>query len=303
MAENSRWSRFWDESVARSGHTGYGEAILHRYDQPVRLATVRRIIRKLFPDGLRDRAVLDIGCGTGDFMALSLGQGAVTVDGVDVSPQVLAKATSRFTADARVRLRQGTVIEQVCEQGRYDLITSITVLQHHVEDAELIQALGALRDALKPDGRIIVLELAPPHEVENRQYNRGVQYLVERPPQAWHAAFSASGLRIISEPVMPQLGIACLRAITWMIGLVRKSKTATTADQNQGVVTEGNLTEQQEQPLSLKRRTLQTGFQWARRFTLWVCYPLDHWLRLPLPPPRFRTYRIFVLAKADVKSP
>lgn len=162
MVENSRWSRFWDESVARSGHTEYAGAILHRYDQPVRLATVQRIIRKLLPDGLRGGAVLDIGCGTGDFMALSLGQGAVTVDGVDVSPQVLAKATSRFTADARVRLRQGTVVEQVCEQGRYNLITSITVLQHHVEDEELIQVLGALRDALKPDGRIIVLELSPP---------------------------------------------------------------------------------------------------------------------------------------------
>ena len=88
-----------------------------------------------------------------------------------------------------------------------------------------------------------------------------------------------------------------------MIGRVRSSKAATTEDQTEGVVTEGNLTEQQEQPLSLKRRTLRAGFQWARRFTLWVlCYPLDHWLRLPLPPPSYRTYRIFVLAKADVKN-
>ena len=88
-----------------------------------------------------------------------------------------------------------------------------------------------------------------------------------------------------------------------MVGLVRKPKTVTTAEENQGLVIEGNLTEQQEQPLSLKRRTLRAGFQWVRRFTLWVCYPLDHWLRLPLPPPRFRSYRIFVLAKDDVKSP
>jgi hypothetical protein len=39
MAENSRWSQFWDESVARSGHTGYGDVLLHRYDQPVRFVS------------------------------------------------------------------------------------------------------------------------------------------------------------------------------------------------------------------------------------------------------------------------
>ncbi|MDC0308925.1 class I SAM-dependent methyltransferase [bacterium] len=162
MTENSTCSSFWDESVVRSGHTGYSDKLLHRYDQPVRLATVRRTLSKLFPKGLRDHAVLDIGCGTGDFMSLSLSQGSASVNGVDVSPKVLAKAASRFKGDSRVRLRQGTVIEGVTEQGRYDLITSITVLQHHVEDAELIHTLGVLRGALKPDGRMIVLELAPP---------------------------------------------------------------------------------------------------------------------------------------------
>jgi 2-polyprenyl-3-methyl-5-hydroxy-6-metoxy-1,4-benzoquinol methylase len=48
------------------------------------------------------------------------------------------------------------------KRERYDLITSITVLQHHVEVEELIAAFVALRSALKHGGRIIVLELAPP---------------------------------------------------------------------------------------------------------------------------------------------
>jgi hypothetical protein len=41
------------------------------------------------------------------------------------------------------------------------------------------------------------------------------------------------------------------------------------------------------------------GLALARRFTLGLCYPLDHWLRLSLPSPQFRTYRIFVLEKQN----
>jgi len=154
--------RFWDETVVQAGHTGYQDVLLHHYDQPLRLATVQRIFRKLFPQGLHERTVLDIGCGTGDFIALALRHGAASVDGVDISSQVIAKARARFKADASVRLRQGCIIEQVTEQNRYDLITSITVLQHHVEEDELIRVLGILRSALKPNGLMIVLELAPP---------------------------------------------------------------------------------------------------------------------------------------------
>jgi SAM-dependent methyltransferase len=242
---------------------------------------------------------LDIGCGTGDFVALSLGLGASKVDGVDVSSQVISKAVSRFATDDRVRLRQGTVIEQVTEQGRYDLITSITVLQHHVEEAELIQALGVLRDALKPEGRMIVLELAPPHKQEVRQYSRDLLYLVERSPQAWRAAFAAAGLRVVSEPVMPQFGIACLRGVNSVLGLVHKPSTNTIKGKHPIESTADTAAQPLEQPLSLKRRILRAGLQLVRRLTLLACKPIDHWLRLPLPPAKYRTYRVFVLSRVD----
>jgi len=296
MTMNSKWSRLWDERVHQFGHTGYGDALFHHYDQPVRLAMVQRIICKLFPEGLGDRVVLDIGCGTGDFIALSLNQGAASVDGVDVSPQALAKAAARFKNDARARLLQGTLIERVTEQSRYDLITSITVLQHHVEEAELNIALGALRDALNPGGHIIVLELAPPLKEEKRQYNQDIPYLVERPPDSWYAAFSAAGLKVVSEPVMPQLGIACLRGMNHFISLVYKPKIDS-APKKEVVKSKKETVSAPVHSLSLKLRMLRASFKWARRIMLWVCYPLDHWLKLPLPMERFRIYRVFVLEK------
>ena len=281
--------------MARSGHTGYAEALLHHYDQPVRLRTVRGVVRRHFPAGLTGCDVLDIGCGTGDFIQLSLGEGARHVVGVDVSPQVLAKAAARFQGNPRVVLGQGTVLEQVSSgQDQYDLITSVTVLQHHVEDTQLIAALTTLRTALKPIGKIIVLELAPPHEVEDQQYSCGVLYLVERPPKAWRSAFTAAGLRVVDEPVMPQFGIACLRGLSRLVGLIYNPRqTGDDAGEGNPATPEPAMV----QPLSLKRRVLRAGLALARRFILLLCYPLDHWLRFPLPPIRFRTYRIFVLEK------
>ncbi len=298
----SRLARFWDQSVAQTGHTGYDEALLYRYDQPVRLTTVEHIIGKFFPSGLQGKTVLDIGCGTGDFIALSASLGAELIDGIDISPHVLRKAAARFAGIQRIALQCGTVIERVTEQERYDLITSITVLQHHVEDDELVAALMALRSALKPGGRVIVLELAPPHrEGVQRQYNRGMCYLVERPPKAWYAAFEAAGLKVVNEPVMPQFGITCLRWTNRLVGLLLSQRQPSANTPTQEAVSEVPINLQPAAPppqaLGRFRRLRRKAFEWLRVITLFSCYPLDQIFGLPLPPARFRTYRIFVLAK------
>jgi 2-polyprenyl-3-methyl-5-hydroxy-6-metoxy-1,4-benzoquinol methylase len=290
-------SQFWDQSVARSGHTGYVDDRLFSYDQPVRLATVRSVIQRLHPAGLANRAVLDIGCGTGDFVALAADLGAAAVDGIDISPEVLAIAAERFLGDERVSLHCGTVVEKTTQRDGYDLITSITVLQHHVDDEELAAALVALRNAMKPTGRMIVLELAPPRLGVERHYSDGVPYLVERPPKTWYATFGSAGLRVISEPVMPQFGIASLRGINWLVGsllgLWQSGADATGPDVDPSAPSASGPSPR----MSLSRRLRRRALEWVRTSVLLFCYPLDHWFRLPLPAPRFRTYRVFVLGK------
>ena len=197
---STSFSEFWNATADTSGHTGYVDKSVYRYDQPVRLKTMRRLIGQLFPGGLAGKTVLDIGCGTGDFVALSIELGAAAVDGVDVSSHVLAKAAARFSNEPRVVLECGPVYERVRREQRYDLITSVTVLQHHVDEQELVDVLKVLHGALKPGGRMVVLELAPPGHGIDQQYSRGMLYVVERSPAVWRSAFSAAGFTVLAEP-------------------------------------------------------------------------------------------------------
>lgn len=201
-------SIIWDRACEAKGHTGYGDPLLHHYDQPIRLASVGRALDRLFPHGLEGKAALEIGCGTGDFIALLRTRNA-TVTGIDISPEVINGTQMRFAGDRRVKTLCGAILDVPLPRTHFDVITSVTVLQHVVNDAEFVQSMRAFAAALRPDGRMIFLELAPPHtrpvEISDE---RGFVYLLERPPSHWEAAFEQAGLRIVATPVFPQFGIA-----------------------------------------------------------------------------------------------
>jgi 2-polyprenyl-3-methyl-5-hydroxy-6-metoxy-1,4-benzoquinol methylase len=57
---------FWDDRVAKHGHTGWGSPMVYCYDQPLRLKVVDQIIGEI----TKFEQVLDYRCGVGDFSAL-----------------------------------------------------------------------------------------------------------------------------------------------------------------------------------------------------------------------------------------
>src|SRR4051812_2704772 len=119
---------FWDEACAAKGHTGYADHLLHDYDQPIRLALVGRALDRLFPGGMQGRSTLDIGCGSGDFIAVLRAREA-HVTGADISAAVIRNTAKRFGGDTQVDLRVGTILELDLPQEAFDVVTSITVLQ------------------------------------------------------------------------------------------------------------------------------------------------------------------------------
>src|SRR6185312_2828315 len=58
--------------------------------------------QRLLPASLRDRRVLDLGCGLGYFAREARGRGAREVVAVDISEQMLAEAR-RLTGDPAIR--------------------------------------------------------------------------------------------------------------------------------------------------------------------------------------------------------
>jgi SAM-dependent methyltransferase len=115
------------------------------------------------PEGTR---VLDIGCGVGRWSRLLASRGA-DVTGVDISPTMIEEARRRAQSEGvagrcRFHVRDISVLDV---PGKFDLVLGVTVLQHILDPIALRAAIEALRACVAPEGRIVLLEVAPAEHV------------------------------------------------------------------------------------------------------------------------------------------
>jgi ubiquinone/menaquinone biosynthesis C-methylase UbiE len=97
---------------------------------------------------------LDLGCGTGRFARL-LAQRAERVLGLDLSPQMIRVAGERSMGYQNITFEAADATTWVFGRERFDCIASIATLHH----LPLAQTLTKLRDALQPNGTLLVLDL------------------------------------------------------------------------------------------------------------------------------------------------
>jgi len=79
----------------------------------------QRAMLALLPPALHGQRVLDAGCGSGRYLLQALARGADHATGVDLSPQMLARAAQELETAERVGAPFVTV---VLEDGSYSLI-------------------------------------------------------------------------------------------------------------------------------------------------------------------------------------
>ncbi len=93
-------------------------------------------------------SLLDVGCGSGDFIAQL--QGAfpeARFEGIDRSPEMVRRARERGV-DARC-------IDLCDVTGRYDVITCVFDMLNYLEAQELGHFLSCLRERLNPGGELL----------------------------------------------------------------------------------------------------------------------------------------------------
>jgi ubiquinone/menaquinone biosynthesis C-methylase UbiE len=122
---------------------------------------------------LRGGSLLDVGCGTGGFIAWALQEGRFErAVGVDISAEAVELARRRAPG---VELRVATIWDLPFDAGSFDIVTLNDVLQH-VSEVRVAESLAEVRRVLSEDGALLVrtgaMLRAPHGGAEWRAYDR-----------------------------------------------------------------------------------------------------------------------------------
>jgi SAM-dependent methyltransferase len=135
--------------------TGYGEWV-PTYEQTVEdamdIALLDALTSPVWPS-VREAA--DLGCGTGRTGAWLRQRGVPAIDGVDLTPQMLAVARSKGIYR---RLVEATVSATGLETEAYDLVTICLVDEHLPELRPLYDEAGRLA---RPGGLLVLVGFHP----------------------------------------------------------------------------------------------------------------------------------------------
>lgn len=143
---------YWNERARKNGHTGWNDLVIYYYDQKVRLNTIDYILKKTMLN--RGGLSLDYGCGSGDFSEV-LSKYFSEVMATDISEIVLSSA-KKNNKNSNVIF---VALDDKIFDNDYELILSITVLQHILNDKDLEKLLEKFAKSLKEkNGKIILLE-------------------------------------------------------------------------------------------------------------------------------------------------
>lgn len=101
--------------------------------------------------------VLDVGCGTGQFLE-KYQQAGCTVYGIDPSPSMLEVAKDRLGPDAEIHL--GDAARMPYEDGQFDLVMSSLVI-HELDEPTRTAIFQEMMRVAGKDGRILIIDFHP----------------------------------------------------------------------------------------------------------------------------------------------
>lgn len=143
----------------------------------------------------------DLGCGTGQLTA-SLAPYVARVVGVDQSRAMLAAAKARLRDLPNVELRHGELEALPVGDGELDAAILFLVLPYVAEPGRVLAEAGR---ALKPGGRLLVVDMTPhPHEEYRQTMGHLWQGFSREQMTAWLGASGLETGRYVTLPADPR---------------------------------------------------------------------------------------------------
>lgn len=130
----------------------FDDAADHGLRDPAVRSAWRSLLSGLLPHP--SARVADLGCGTGT-LALLLAEEGHTVDGVDFSPEMVARALAKTAAEPGVSILEGDAFEPPLPPAAYDVVLTRHVLWALPDPVEALRRWVAL---LRPEGRLVLVE-------------------------------------------------------------------------------------------------------------------------------------------------
>jgi SAM-dependent methyltransferase len=107
--------------------------------------------------------ILDLGCGTGEFSRL-LAERCDRVVAIDLSPQMIAVAKQNSQAYRNIDFQVADILKWEFPVEQFDAIVSIATFHH----LPLENLLPSLNTALKPRGKLVILDLIQHETIQDR---------------------------------------------------------------------------------------------------------------------------------------
>ena len=152
---------------------------------------VRRVAGRL--GQLKGQAVLDVACGTGEWLAELAGRGA-KISGVDLSTRAIDRCLARWPG---VDFHAGPAEALPQADNTFDMVTCMGSLEHFVDKPA---ALAQMRRVTKPGGRFLILVPNAGFLTRRLHLYGGTQQTRAREDvyelNEWQRLFSAAGMKV-----------------------------------------------------------------------------------------------------------
>lgn len=141
-------------------------------------------------DTASNKALLDMGCGTGKFLALADAVGFAPTAGIDASPKMI-QTSQNSAPNADVQVGQFEVLPW--SDQNFDQVTSIEALYYCPDPA---QAFCEIARVLRPNGRLDMIIDYYAESSGTRTWDEGLGFKITRlSTQEWVAVAESAGFQ------------------------------------------------------------------------------------------------------------